>query len=252
MRSTRKATKREPAPDPKRSPAPSPRPVPVSADPEVSDRRRLSGQETRERILHAAEELFAEKGFEGVGLRDIIKKAGVNSAAIHYHFGSKEALILSVFYERAKPIADSRMARLAELRARGPIVLEELIGAFLRPAVYDERGGQRVRSTYAAIRLALSVSHKAQLRAAQAEVFNESTHQYLAAFKECLPDLSEREIYFRFDFLLGLMLHAMANIGRVTELSSGAADPTDPEVVLTELIPFVAAGMRGAPPAAKD
>ena len=172
--------------------------------------------------------------------------AEVNSAAIHYHFGSKEALILHVLYARARPIAEARLKGLHELRRRGPLVLEDVLDAFLRPAVYDERRGQRTRSTYADIRLGLSINHKEQVRAVQAEVFNASTHEYLQALRECLPHLSEHDLYFRFDLLLGLMLHAMANNGRVTELSFGEADPTDPEEMLEQMVPFIAAGMRSA------
>ncbi|HXD76345.1 MAG TPA: TetR family transcriptional regulator [Puia sp.] len=55
----------------------------------------------REHILSAAEELFAEKGFDGTSVRDIAQRAGVNLAMISYYFGSKEKLLESLIEFRA-------------------------------------------------------------------------------------------------------------------------------------------------------
>ena len=48
--------------------------------------------DSRERILLAAEELFAARGFDGVTVREICERAGMNGAAVNYHFGDKESL----------------------------------------------------------------------------------------------------------------------------------------------------------------
>src|ERR1700733_6973121 len=55
----------------------------------------------REHILVVAEELFAEKGFDGTSVRDIAQQAGVNLAMISYYFGSKEKLLESLLEFRA-------------------------------------------------------------------------------------------------------------------------------------------------------
>ena len=52
---------------------------------------------TRERILHAAAEIFADRGFRGTSIRAICEKAGTNVAAVNYHFQSKEKLYIEVF-----------------------------------------------------------------------------------------------------------------------------------------------------------
>ena len=56
--------------------------------------------ETRTRILDAAEELFMQHGFEGTSMRLLTAKAGVNLAAVNYHFGSKDAMVEAVFRRR--------------------------------------------------------------------------------------------------------------------------------------------------------
>jgi AcrR family transcriptional regulator len=54
---------------------------------------------TKSRVLRAATELFAERGFHGTTVRDIAQRAGANVASGHYHFGSKRDLYLEVLRE---------------------------------------------------------------------------------------------------------------------------------------------------------
>src|ERR1041384_6777592 len=71
--------------------------------------------ETRTRILDAAEELFMQHGFEGTSMRLLTAKAGVNLAAVNYHFGSKDALIEALFRRRLDPMNAARIAELERL-----------------------------------------------------------------------------------------------------------------------------------------
>ena len=88
---------------------------------------------TRERILEAAESLFAERGFDSVSLRDITGAAGANVAAVNYHFGSKDNLIDAVIERHATPINQARIAHLdaAESRHSRGVPVEEILQAFL-------------------------------------------------------------------------------------------------------------------------
>lgn len=109
---------------------------PTTAHPPAQPDAR-SALSTPERILLAAEQLFSERGVDGVSLREITSTSGVNSAAAHYHFGSKLAVLEQLFELRAKPIAEQRLALLSELRynRQGRPVLEDVLRAFLRPAL---------------------------------------------------------------------------------------------------------------------
>ena len=78
------------------------------------DEAQIAGEEPGEaktRILRAAERLFAEHGYSGVSLRSIMAEAGVNTAAIHYHFGSKEGLLRAIFEMRVTPMNTDRQER---------------------------------------------------------------------------------------------------------------------------------------------
>src|SRR5512143_3976610 len=101
--------------------------------------------ETKDRILDAAERLFAEHGFDATSLRMITAAAGVNLAAVNYHFRSKDSLIEAVFGRRIGPVNKERLEMLtAAEKAAGsdPLSLEAVVRAFVEPVV-------RIRSTHA-------------------------------------------------------------------------------------------------------
>jgi len=104
-------------------------------------------RETHERILDAAQKLFAEKGLGSTSVRDITALAGCNVAAVNYHFGGKENLYLESFRAMLGPLRDQRMAMMDELMERQPApTLEEYLASFsegfLEPLV-DESLGRR-------------------------------------------------------------------------------------------------------------
>ncbi|MDN5924231.1 MAG: TetR family transcriptional regulator, partial [Xanthomonadales bacterium] len=99
---------------------------------------------TRQRILVAAEELFAEHGFAGASLRRVTAAAKVNLAAVNYHFGSKEKLIEEVFRRRLDMLTEQRMQALAKVAGDKACTLEDVLNAFIRPALelsLSDRGG---------------------------------------------------------------------------------------------------------------
>lgn len=76
---------------------------------------------TRERLILAAEKLFAEQGIDAVSLREINLAAGQrNTSASHYHFGSKDALIEAIFDYRQGALGRQRLELLAELQRVNP------------------------------------------------------------------------------------------------------------------------------------
>ena len=99
-----------------------------------------SPAETRERILDAAETLFAERGFAATSLRAIAARAEVNLAATHYHFGSKKGLLAAVFHRRIAPINTLRLDGLQQLEHSGEeLTVRKRPAASFRPVTRDDR-----------------------------------------------------------------------------------------------------------------
>lgn len=92
--------------------------------------------DTRSLILAAAERLYAERGLEGVSLREITEAAGQrNNAAVHYHFGGRDGLVRALFELRYSQLEERRAAVLAELDADGrgddvPALVRALVAPF--------------------------------------------------------------------------------------------------------------------------
>src|SRR5215469_10602103 len=98
--------------------------------------RKTPVRNGKERILDAAEQLFSQRGFYGVSLREITQAAGVDVALVGYHFGGKRELFAAVFERRADMLNRERLELLEEVRraARpGAPSLEAIINAFSQP-----------------------------------------------------------------------------------------------------------------------
>ena len=89
---------------------------------------------TPNHLLDIAERLYAEQGLDAVSLRAINAEAGVNPAAVHYHFGSREALVEALLVRRMGPVMARRAARLDALEAReSPPRVCDVVAAIVMP-----------------------------------------------------------------------------------------------------------------------
>lgn len=201
--------------------------------------------DTKTRLLRVAERMFADQGYNGVSLRQLTAAAGVNLAAVNYHFGSKEGLLAAIFESRCRPMNEERLARLETCTegAGKPPLLEQIIAAFIAPALAstsDVAGG----ATFTRLRAVLSVEHNELARNLIAKHFDTTSARFVAALARALPQLSHAEVFWRFHFLLGALYYTMINPGRIEHLSNGFCDASDVDAVMTQMVPFLAAGFR--------
>jgi AcrR family transcriptional regulator len=225
----------------------------------------MGKKSTREKLLDAAEVLFAEKGFATTSVRAITKKAGANLAALNYHFGSKAGLIEEVFKRRIDPINLERLELLKQYEAEAggqPISLEKIMEAFLAPAL--EISGKNI-STRLFIRLMGRIHMESNSLDSGMEEITEVKKRIMLNFKEiflrfrellvgALPDVDQEELLLRLSFTLGAMAHtmmmvhgnqnnpvteALSSMDSATQLSEGNEDK-----VVEYLIRYTVAGLR--------
>ena len=199
---------------------------------------------TRDRILQSAENLFGERGIDAVSLREVTVAAGVNIAAVHYHFGSKKAVLDELFALGAAPIANQRMELLGQIRRdeTGKPVLEEALRAFLLPAL-EAPTGPHGRS-FVLLRARLAFEQAEVRQAVLSKAFDASTRAFVKVLREALPELENEDFLWRFHFLLGAMVYTMAAPGRIEAITDGAVDTSDHATALEKLISFATAGFR--------
>jgi len=201
--------------------------------------------DTKDRILDAAEALFADRGLFETSMRAITRAADVNLAAANYHFGSKEALIQAVFARRAEALNNRRLEALADSRARGALDLEAVLDAYIRPALEmarDEKAGRYIR-------LLGRVYTDPNSRAGQflPRQYDATLEAFKPEFIRLLPQIDKTELYWRLHFLIGSLVYCMAGLDMM-RLSSSCylCDPADTEGMIRRLIAFVAGGLRAA------
>ena len=200
--------------------------------------------DTKEQILDAAESLFAEHGIKAVALRQIIAEAGVNSAAIHYHFGSKEELVRAVFARRIEPLNRERLTLLDESEGRavdGPVPIEEIMYALVAPA-WRLRGSEE---GFRFMRLIGRISSETgYMEVLFNEFFQTLYRRITAACRKALPHLSEKERAWRGHMAVGAMLHTLREHEWICRATDGVCDTSDVEGSIQQIVHFMAAGMK--------
>ncbi|MEX2480422.1 MAG: TetR/AcrR family transcriptional regulator [Gammaproteobacteria bacterium] len=196
---------------------------------------------TRERILDAAERLFAQAGYDGVSLRMITREAGVELALANYHCGPKLELFRAVVRRRAVTLNAERLAALSALPADAP--LEALIGAFTGPFLERSLHGGAGWKDYARViaQTANSPRWTAELMAAE---FDTVATAFIERVQALHPHAAADDVYWSFHFLLGAMTITFAETGRVDTLSGGRCRSADLATIHARMIPFLAAGFR--------
>lgn len=203
---------------------------------------------TKDRILAAAEELFARTGVARTSLRAITALARVNLAAVNYHFGSKDGLVEEVYRRRLEPLNHARLANLDRLeRRRRKPSLEEILEAFMTPVVNLARDPAQGGPTVMRLLGQTHAEAEAPFKAWFAGEYRRALERYHAALCRALPDLPAEDVRWRLQFLVGALTYPVAERQLVELVSGEAIDPQDVQRVVDRLLPFVAAGFRAPP-----
>ena len=206
----------------------------------------MAQSETVERILDVAETRFAEKGFAETSLRTITSRAGVNLAAVNYHFGSKKVLIQAVFTRFLDPFVGGIKAALDRFEESDMTPgLEALIALLGQEALkVKPRGDNNIKVFMKLLALAFNQTQghlRHHLKQAYGSVFS----RYMNLVMQAAPNLPTQELYWRINFMMGSVIFTMSGFDALNAISDEDYGLTTTiEDTLNRLGPFLVSGMR--------
>ena len=202
--------------------------------------------DTKDRILDTAEQLIGAQGYAATSLRQIIAKAQVNLAAVHYHFGSKEDLLDAVVARKVTPVNEARIARLDRVEAEagsGPLSVEKVLESFFIPTA------EVASRNPGFVRLMGQMHGEGMMPRIVEKHFQATGRRFVAALRRAVPGLPQEELMWRVHFMVGAMAHTMC---RAPIFPLMAGDAADMEPRLRRLVTFLSAGFRASATAGKE
>jgi AcrR family transcriptional regulator len=204
-----------------------------------------AGDQTRERILGAAEELFARSGFDGVSMRDIGAAAEVPYALVTYHFKSKLGVYQALFRRRQDLLTNQRAEQLRALQLTGNrgADIRAIAAALVEPLIRirDFPGGE----DFARLIAREICDPRQSERGIMAEFLDPVAHAALDVMRQVAPEVSYARICWAFHLATGALAINNANTGRLERLSAGEAQASDADAAITELTAFITSAWMG-------
>lgn len=207
---------------------------------------------TREAILNIAETQFAVAGYDGASVRDIQRGASANGGAVFYYFGTKQALFEAVFDRLVEPLITERLRRLDACMAPGTAPrLENVLAAYIEPALKDGFESAQQRWNFARIRVQLLQAHHPFMKDMLTRHFTRLGEAFLSALESILPHLDPRDLHWRYHTMVGALTFAMGgtarlHLGRLGE-NGPVYDPGNTDEALQQQIVLMAAVFRAPP-----
>lgn len=201
--------------------------------------------QTIEKILSVAEEYFARQGFFATSLREITREAGVNVAAVHYHFGSKEALFLAVLNRRIVPFVADFIDELDRVSQSKDLQAEDVVNGYaaiiFKMVAEDDKGAALVTKLVSRLMLDEYRIFRDELSAQYEDV----AQKILELVRRALPQLDGETLRWRVHIGLTTLFNAFAgnNLLRALVADKGV-EARDPQLVARYVVPFVAAGLK--------
>lgn len=205
----------------------------------------MAQSDTVDKILDAAEELFAKRGFSETSLRMITSDAGVNLAAVNYHFGSKNALIQAVFARFLTPFSQIIDKELAQRESEGsPPDVETLLKIITTSIVRIPTRNQNGLAIFMRLLGLAYTQSQGHLRRYLETQYSNVFRRFMRLFREATPELSNVERFWRIQFMLGATAFTMSSneaLGDILENELGVKSSTVD--IVNRLVPFLASGM---------
>lgn len=208
---------------------------------------KLSESQPKQRLLAAAEQLFAEKGFEVVAVRDVTQLAKANVAAVNYHFGSRDGLVALVVDRYLTPLNQERLERLDVLERRAPgkvVPIEEIVHALVRPLVGMLGKTELSEPLFCKLMGGILALPEESLPVAVWEQMKFLNNRFIRSISKVLPSVSQEDLQWRMHFLVGSLIHLLRHQDLLRSLSNGVSGGPTLEAAMGRFVRFAVAGLR--------
>ncbi|MBA6416598.1 TetR/AcrR family transcriptional regulator [Colwellia sp. 6M3] len=202
---------------------------------------------TKNKILDAAESLFADKGFNGTSLREITSQAEVNLAAVNYHFGSKKELIKAVMSRYMNELSPRLELALTEVCEQESPSLIEVFSAFIDPLLSLNDFKNNGTSNFLQLLGRGYTDSQGFLRWFLTTQYPGVIDNFVIAVQKAYPELSAEEMFWRLHFTMGTVVFTMSSSDALIDIAKSDFErELQISDVIRNVIPYVAAGV-GAP-----
>ncbi|MGQ4276200.1 TetR/AcrR family transcriptional regulator [Pseudidiomarina sp. E22-M8] len=199
---------------------------------------------TQEKILNAAEALFAEQGFEQTSLRQITTEANVNLASVNYHFGSKKALIQAVMARYLEVFMPALRVELEALAQRGSFNTRDVFDCFRSPLAELRHVRKHGPTLFLSLLGFAYAEIQGHLRRYTMEQFGDVMALLLDTLHQANPQISPVDMFWRLHFVLGATVFAQVSGPALREIAAADfGEAVAADQVIDRLIPFLAGGV---------
>ena len=197
--------------------------------------------------MNATERLFASHGFAGVTMRAVADRADTNIASAHYHYGSKEGMVMAMLKRRIEPINANRLKYLCDSRSlAGDRALRprEIFRALILPVCHEIAKSAATRENLVQL-VARSFTEPARfIQKMHQRFFRELSEHFIAELQRTYPKASPKDLYWNLHLVISSMLGTFAQHRRMSDFSKGICDENDIEDLSRRLIDFVSTGFE--------
>ncbi|REL26346.1 TetR/AcrR family transcriptional regulator [Thalassotalea euphylliae] len=199
---------------------------------------------TKNKILDAAEELFANKGFNGTSLREITSQAEVNLAAVNYHFGSKKELIKAVISRYMDEVSPKLELALLDVSAQPSPSLHQVFSAFVQPLLSLNEYRENGTSTFLQLLGRGYTDSQGFLRWFLTTQYPNVIDYFVQAVQKSYPDLTAEQMFWRLHFTMGTIVFTMSSSDALLDIAKNDFSKNlGVEDLIQQVIPYVAAGV---------
>ncbi len=203
--------------------------------------------ESQERILDAAQALFAKGGFNGVSMKDIAQAASVDTSLMHYYFATKAGLFAAVVARHAERVNEIRLSSLRayEAEAGDRLTVEGVLRAYLEPIFEFVHQGAEAQRDYLTVISQLISAPTDAIPGIATTPFDPVIQVFIGLLKKASPTSSDADIYWFYHMLSGAIGMSWARTGRIDRLSGGLCRSDDILTLGEHMITVFAHGLDG-------